>query len=893
MKCNIQSAPVEQWEWTIEEIVSAQKDGHLHINPEYQRGAVWTLPQMRMLIDSLLRGYYIPLIYLHRVEGRGGVRHEVIDGQQRINAICSFVAGEVVQTALGSGNTHKAVLQFDKGRAQRFGALYDPSQERDRKRFPAFLHEQKCWWGGKKFNSDGSGVPFKPEEQQEFLNKKIAVAIVECEPYEARDMFIRLQGGAELRAQEKRDAWPGNFGDLIFDIGGKVNLRSGHPFFSRVIGLSRPDRGETRELAAEMLMLFLNRNALGGVALGADALDGCYREHINLEVNSPEVKRFCEILDHLAGAFSGGKSPLGKNKKPYSIHLMLLVDLLLDAAPEKVKGIAGAFSDFREEMVKWADLQSPPESEDANTQQLWNFSQALKVRGSTAKDLADGHGIFVRQMSRFLGISDIPLSRGDAESTSGAVKAGSGDLPQRELAKVKPNLTVREVGDLTKERKSELLKPDEAYQRSEVWKPDQRRLFIDSVLRNYQIPLLYLHKVQAQKHHPKLGASSELQYYIVDGQQRINSLLYFQDGSIPKDGKSVPFGALLNPKDAPDWFPGSITEQQCEWGGKTFDGLGQLQDEFKKKKMAVVEIECEADSAKDMFIRLQGGTPLDPQDVRDAWPGKFCELVLNLGGKQGHGLGHDFFRTQVQAAGKGGAKKRQLVAQLLMLYLSRKQHAAVDFVVVDGDKLDAYYRTQANLDLESDAVRRFYSILGKLLNLFGGAKPMKAAEVIHLVLFVDMLMGNYTPAWEDKIADAHGKFADEAGIVDAKRRKKETEGVNPDFLIYAENAAKNTTKSTSIRRRHEVYVRAMFGAMGDAIQRKDPKRAYTYAERETIFHRDKRKCHKCGKDVFWSDADIHHIKPHSEGGQTTLENGVLMCRECHRDLHAQTGKGGE
>lgn len=40
------------------------------------------------------------------------------------------------------------------------------------------------------------------------------------------------------------------------------------------------------------------------------------------------------------------------------------------------------------------------------------------------------------------------------------------------------------------------------------------------------------------------------------------------------------------------------------------------------------------------------------------------------------------------------------------------------------------------------------------------------------------------------------------------------------------------------------------------------------------------RCMRCG----WSEAhcDTHHIVPKREGGQRTLENGILLCPNCHR-----------
>lgn len=35
----------------------------------------------------------------------------------------------------------------------------------------------------------------------------------------------------------------------------------------------------------------------------------------------------------------------------------------------------------------------------------------------------------------------------------------------------------------------------------------------------------------------------------------------------------------------------------------------------------------------------------------------------------------------------------------------------------------------------------------------------------------------------------------------------------------------------------------------------------------------------------WRGTDIHHRHMRSQGGQHTVENGVLLCRECHSYIH--------
>jgi len=52
----------------LPELASAYANRDLRVNPEYQRGTKWSLPQKQALIDSLLRGYQIPLFYVHLKE---------------------------------------------------------------------------------------------------------------------------------------------------------------------------------------------------------------------------------------------------------------------------------------------------------------------------------------------------------------------------------------------------------------------------------------------------------------------------------------------------------------------------------------------------------------------------------------------------------------------------------------------------------------------------------------------------------------------------------------------------------------------------------------------------------------------------------------------------------
>jgi uncharacterized protein with ParB-like and HNH nuclease domain len=72
----------------------------LRVNPEYQRGLQWGLVQRQGLIDSLLRGYQVPIFYIH-IESRTNNYTQatettawIVDGHQRLASIVSYCQNE-------------------------------------------------------------------------------------------------------------------------------------------------------------------------------------------------------------------------------------------------------------------------------------------------------------------------------------------------------------------------------------------------------------------------------------------------------------------------------------------------------------------------------------------------------------------------------------------------------------------------------------------------------------------------------------------------------------------------------------------------------------------------------------------------------------------------------
>ncbi len=69
----------------------------LNLRPEYQRRLRWTSTQKARLIESLLLNIPVPPVFLYESDA---ARYEVMDGQQRLNAVREFIAGDFALTGL-------------------------------------------------------------------------------------------------------------------------------------------------------------------------------------------------------------------------------------------------------------------------------------------------------------------------------------------------------------------------------------------------------------------------------------------------------------------------------------------------------------------------------------------------------------------------------------------------------------------------------------------------------------------------------------------------------------------------------------------------------------------------------------------------------------------------
>lgn len=218
-------------------------------NPDFQRPAVWSKPQKQLLIDSILREYDIPKMYWRKVAEKPD-RFDVVDGQQRLRAIWSFVDGEF---ALPSNADPVDDLPIA-------GCKYEDLPDDVRIRFDSYSLD--------------------------------IVVLEDTDEDEVREMFLRLQNGTSLKAQEKRNAMPGRMRDF-------VRMLTDHPFFDRVAFTN--SRFAHDHIAAQLTCLEL---AGGPVNVKDGDLNRMYKAHANFDVDGKIAKFVKRTLDLMADVFT-------------------------------------------------------------------------------------------------------------------------------------------------------------------------------------------------------------------------------------------------------------------------------------------------------------------------------------------------------------------------------------------------------------------------------------------------------------------------------------------------------------------------------------------------------------------------------------------------------------
>lgn len=264
---------VDQGHYRVSDLVGWKRDGTLDLRPHFQRGSVWKERDKSFLIDSLLRGFPIPMIVLQQEErtGPADLIRRVVDGQQRLRTLIAFLERGLLEDADENDNwTYKPSSVAYRAPGLTFGEL--------------------------------SG-----DAQSKIMRTRLSVATIEAGATSSQilEVYDRLNStGATLTPQELRYARrPGAFADLCYSLARENQTRWTD---WRLFNDGDIARMKEVEFSSELVLLLRD----GITKTGRKEVDDAYEDYAESVPNESKLtERFSRTMNRLDDVLALPSSP--------------------------------------------------------------------------------------------------------------------------------------------------------------------------------------------------------------------------------------------------------------------------------------------------------------------------------------------------------------------------------------------------------------------------------------------------------------------------------------------------------------------------------------------------------------------------------------------------------
>lgn len=405
-----------------------------------------------------------------------------------------------------------------------------------------------------------------------------------------------------------------------------------------------------------------------------------------------------------------------------------------------------------------------------------------------------------------------------------------------EISKVKYNLAHKpmKVKDLIRLYDKKLLLFNTDYQRMEVWKLKKKRLLIDSILRKYDISMIFLRQII--KH-------DDLRYECIDGQQRLRCIIQF----------------IRNQFDiTPDVTPNLENKYFYD----------QLSPEIKSDIQSfeinsVIVSDADDDTTTDIFMRLQEGVTLNHAEKLNAEKSKMRKAAIEISQ-------HPFFSSTLLPNFR--FSYRYYAAQMLALSTD-PESSDVGYAPLKR-KYDAYKNSFPDSAMAKTI--KSLTLLQRILGTRSHAIRSKS-DILILHLITSKLLPTYsTHGFEEKI----GRFIMDFISKVARASQSANENSKSPYVRYAYH---KKYASLRIQEKYRIMASQLLLAIPD-MKRKDPRRSFADPERLAIYVRANEKCANCERITSFNEGHADHIIRHTDGGFTTIKNGRWVCQSCHHNI---------
>lgn len=404
----------------------------------------------------------------------------------------------------------------------------------------------------------------------------------------------------------------------------------------------------------------------------------------------------------------------------------------------------------------------------------------------------------------------------------------------------------RNWGIDTLNRRKGKIDPKPPYQRGPVWNEAKKQLLIDTILRRYDIPKIYLRK---------LSDGSRYEHEVADGQQRLRAIWEFCEDKFAIGEDVEPF------------------EKYGDLKGKKYSELpSDAQDDIGLYEIIIAELHDATEiEIRDLFLRLQEGVSLNPAEKRNAMIGGMRDFIYELAEKP-----HIVLPLTKLSNNRYGW--HDLLAHITCLELAE---GPTDLKAADIK--DMYERDQ-KFKLDGPQAKH----IEKILNYMSRVLKTEPPEMDIKWGFIDLFLAISTlekvfvlKNREEDILNFYISFErDRRATKDPADLISDGDSWNRDLFEYIAAFVKEGARKKNINTRHEVYMKRIFRDIPDLVA-KDPNRPFSRDQRVVIWRRDQGVCQSCKKEVKFENMHADHIIPHAKGGVTTIANGQTLCSTCN------------
>lgn len=421
------------------------------------------------------------------------------------------------------------------------------------------------------------------------------------------------------------------------------------------------------------------------------------------------------------------------------------------------------------------------------------------------------------------------------------------------------NYGSKDLQDLISLYEDGRLNLEPGFQRKSVWSPNDRKKLIQSILQNYPLPSVFLYK--------STDENGRLKYDVLDGKQRIESLLMFIGASSFRSGKFDIKIRLSERDELKVWDWNRLKKAK-------FENL------ITGYKLQTVEVSGELSDIIDLFVRINStGKRLTSQEKRHA---KFYHSdFLRVAGQLGHKYERFFLENKIITKGQASRMKHvELVSELIASIHSQQllnKKSALD-KIIGGQTIDQRALKRCKVD--------FIKTINLAKKVFPNLKSTRfsfSAEFYSLFMLLWQFDKEKLILTDRKRNEQAQKLLEwvSNGVDELRTQISKGKGTKPEqqlFSNYLFTTRGDSDSSTTRKRRSDILNQIFFGL----FEKKDDKRVFNASQRRLLWNSEESKCcSSCGDKLSWDNFTIDHIKPYALGGKSVLGNAALMCRSCN------------